>query len=389
MPAFARSGRYILRYLPSYQEVPRGTAFSRVFRPGARLVMTLVLMYDNDRATGCPGCGTSDNGTAGITQKCDCASAYTRAKDLEHHILTLPAHSSQFGQPDLGHPESSATSTLGETPHTQKLNQDVEPAFCEGSNHLPMMSYNDVCNIKNVDFSTPPMVLITDLWGHLYFVPWSMVQTTTALLFVLNHFSAGGPVMSWKVDYCLMDDNDEEITPENWTQIAYPGMSIRLRLNYEHTGRSLRERFVSKIKTEISTCPSTLPRCDLDSVIAHLCLTIGAAASQEDLRQLIIETATASCGTNPCAMRKPHIESSASDPRRVCSLCRRRFSTAARLIKHVHSHLVPLRCPEECAACEKTHLPYFMDEDVAGRRDRQTAEIVSDQKEVVACRCSL
>ncbi|GAB7328780.1 hypothetical protein MBLNU13_g00675t2 [Cladosporium sp. NU13] len=304
IPAFARNGRYTLRYFPSYQEVPRGTAFSRVFRPGARLVMTLVIMYDNDRAIGRPSCGMSDNGTAGITQRCPCGSAYTRAKDLVDHILMLPAHSTQYAQPESGNADSSAVSTLGEPPYAQTLEQGEESVFCEDSNHPPILVYDDVRNIKNVDFSTPPMVLITDLWGHSYFVPWSMVQRTDGLMFVLNHFPAGARVLSWEDDYCLMSEKEEEITPANWPQTAYPGMCIRLCLSYKDTGRSLRERFVSKIENELSTFPSTLPRCDPDSVIEHLCLKLGATVSHQELRRLITDTVAALCETKLYAKKK-------------------------------------------------------------------------------------
>lgn len=381
MPAFARNGRYTLRYFPSYQEVPRGTAFSRVFRPGARLVMTLVIMYDNDRAIGCPSCGMLDNGTAGITQRCPCGSAYTRAKDLVDHILMLPAHSNQYPQPESGNADSSAVSTLGEPPYAQTLEQGEESVFCEDSNHPPILVYDDVRNIKNVDFSTPPMVLITDLWGHSYFVPWSMVQRTDGLMFVLNHFPAGARVLSWEDDYCLMSEKEEEITPANWPQTAYPGMCIRLCLSYKDTGRSLRERFVSKIENELSTCPSTLPRCDPDSVIEHLCLKLGVTVSHQELRRLITDTVAALCETKLYAEKTPSDGCSEPNLRRVCSLCRKQFSTAALLTKHIHSHLVPLRCPDACEVCDETDLPYFMNEDVPARsRDNRDAGTVSDYR---------
>lgn len=93
LPNFARAGRYMLRYLPTYEEVPRGSKFMQVFRPHARLIMPLLLSYDDQNVDICPACHYTNNITGKFTQQCSvCGVVYTRSMQSYTHIIMQPAH---------------------------------------------------------------------------------------------------------------------------------------------------------------------------------------------------------------------------------------------------------------------------------------------------------
>jgi hypothetical protein len=374
LPTFARTGQYVLRYLPSLREVPRGTPFSLAFRPGARLVMTLIMMYDESYADSCPHCRVPDTGVEAVAQRCSCGTAYTRAKDPTSHVLMLPSHSSVLKELGSRHVDSSASMEADNSSGTPDVEHINDADLC-GDLAVPL--YDDV-NAKNVDFSTPAMVIVIDLLGYLYSVPWRNISSVDGLYFFLQYFPAGGSVLKWQDDYCIMDDTALEITPENWTEVAYPGISLKLYPFHQNLGHNMCQLMVPKIEVECLAWLSKTPRIDLDSLVSHLYLAIGAFDSQRQLQELIVDTATKFC---PGSHREALVNSSRSTTARrccACSFCRKQFSTSIGLAKHVQLHLLALRCPSLCVSCDEGNLPYFMGEIVSERgRDREDSAAVS------------
>jgi hypothetical protein len=323
------------------------------------------MKYDESCADGCPHCRIQDGGLEHITQRCSCGISYTRAREPRNHILMLPGHPTILADPDLPRPRASTSADAESSTRVSVPGPAVKPAHYK---KFSVPRFDDICNVKNVDFATPPMVLITDLLGYLYSVPWRIVRDTDGLCFFLDNFVCGGPVLAWQHDYRVFDDTDMEVTPENWTELGYPGISLELQSCFGEKGPGLRQVFVSKIETECKAVVSKRPMDSLDSVIKHLHLTIGASDSQHELRQLIVETATALCQSGSHAVWSGALQRTTARRPEVCLICCKQYSTWENLAKHARSHLVALRCPDDCVICDDSDLPYFMYEDVARRK---------------------
>ena len=326
--------------------------------------MTLIMMYDESHADGCPQCRTQDGGVEFVTQRCSCGTAYTRAKEPRNHFLMLPGHSSILA--DLDIPNSRASTSADAEDATRALNYGpmVKPAHYE---KFSVPCFDDICNVKNVDFAAPPRVFITDLLGYMYSVPWRVVSGTDDLCFFLHNLTSGGPVLIWQRDYRVFDDTDTEVTPENWTELAYPGICLQLHSCHGKNGHGLRQVFISKIETEFKEAVSKHSMDSLDTLIQHLCLTVGASDSQYERRQLIVETVTALFQPGSRAARSGLLQRTTTRGPKVCSFCREIYPTWKALATHAKSHLVALRCPGECVICDDSDLPYYRTEDVAGR----------------------
>jgi hypothetical protein len=325
--------------------------------------MTLIMMYEESYVDSCPHCRTSDTGIEAITQRCSCGTAYTRAKDPTSHVLMLPSHSSVLEELGSQHIEPSASAEADDSPGTPNVEHMNDPDLCR-DHTVPL--YDDL-NAKNVEFSTPAMVVVTDLLGYLYSVPWRNIDSIDGLYFFLQFFPAGGSVLEWQDDYRIMDEAELEITPENWTDVAYPGISLKLYPCHPEFGRNICQFMVPKIEAECLAWLSKTPKIDLDRLISHLCLTIGAFDSQRQVQQLIVDTATTFCLGRSCAALLKTSQPITAEKCCACLFCHKQFSTTIGLAKHVQSHLVALRCPGLCVSCDEGNLPYFMGESVSER----------------------
>jgi hypothetical protein len=325
--------------------------------------MTLIMMYDGTYANSCPHCRAPDSGVSAITQRCACGTAYTRAKDCTDCVIMLPSHSSVLT--DLASEDTDPSAYVASDDASGCSNDEHmdDSARC-GDYVVPF--YDDV-NAKNVDFSTPPKVLVTDLLGFFYFVPWRHVSTVDGLTFFLQYFPAGGSVLTWQDDYRVVDDTEFEITRENWSEVGYPGISLKLCPCRREAGHNLCQTIISKIEAECLTRLSKTPEVGIDSLISHLCLAIGAFDSQRQLRQLIVDTTTALCLDNNRAVLVNSARPVTVNQHWPCLICPKQFSTTTGLAKHVQSHLAALRCPGPCVSCEESDLPYFMGEVVSER----------------------
>lgn len=128
----------MLRRLPTYQEVPRGTPYKRVFRSGARFVLTLIMMYDDSHADTCPGCHSRDGGVEDITKLCSWGVVYTRARAPNEHIIMLPSHSALLEETNsdttlsdarVTRCERVASSIYGPTVPQEDLHSPEVPVF--------------------------------------------------------------------------------------------------------------------------------------------------------------------------------------------------------------------------------------------------------------------
>ena len=288
MPEFVRKGQYVLRQLPSYREIPHGTPFSLAFRPGVHLAMSLIMMYDEKYAEKCPCCPTADLGIENVTQLCPRGTAYTRAKDHTQHITMLPSHFSLQEEHSCGCIHSCAY--VEAKPFVDATNHECLGDSHPSENHA-VPSFDDFLSVKHVDFSTPPMVLITDLFGYLYSVPWRIVKSVEGLSFFLKHFSAGGSILTWQDDYRVSNDTNTDVTSENWTELGYPGMSLKLHACPQDIGQVIKHKIMGKLPEVLSN-----PTCERSyDTIAYLCKALGAFNTHWEFRQLIMETATTFC----------------------------------------------------------------------------------------------
>lgn len=375
LPEFVRSGHYVLRDCSTYREVPLGSRYAQIFRPGARLVMTLTLRYDEGYADCCPRCQMPDRGVEDITTPCHCGIVYTRAKQPKSFVIMLPSHSSLLDAP--GHGASLFDTCIPEETNSPlpvfgpMLEQAEEAA-------VDTPTFNDAANIKNVDFSAPPMVMVKDLLGFVYLVPWHIARTLDGIRFFLKWCTAGGRILGWPRDCMIFDEFENQLTPDNWLVLAQPGSLLTMRLReFAGTG-TLRQLFASRVSSILSASRLTLRHDNITAATEEACLLIGAADAQAQLKDFIRSAVTAewlSAG-QPTVPEEPNIVDEASHCR--CLICCREFEASFILAKHAQSHLAPLRCQDECVSCDATNLPYFLGEDVSQRDcDERSRSVVS------------
>lgn len=201
----ARTGQYVLRYLPSYREAGMNTDFASAFRLGARIVMSLLLMYDESCADGCSGCHTQDPAAKGQTTRCSCGVAYTKTTNTTQTIILAPAcRAAQQGRyydrnPDAVDQEPMPPIAYGPVP---AVSEEIRWA---------VQTFHSAGNIMNVDFSRPSMVSLIDLFGFRYYVPWSIAKSSKLMVFVLRWFTAGGAIFTRSNDYIFVHEGITEV----------------------------------------------------------------------------------------------------------------------------------------------------------------------------------
>jgi len=358
LPSFAREGRYSLRYLHTHEEVSHGALFAQVFRPYTRLIMPLVVSYEDQHADTCPGCRSHCDTDSSPTLRCACGVVYTRLSRSEDHIRMQPAHRKPFHQLVQAvapmDPISAQLSPMVDPPARHQSSTDKKPRF------------KFVKNIKNVDFSAPRMVSVRDLLGFMYTVPWRMVRTTEKVTFFLRRFTAGGSLFDWTRDYIVVDDDaNKELTVANWETTAYPGISVALRPRDSCDQATLRQNLVTRIQDMLSRSAQTPRKQDFQDVVDEMCLLMGGTSAQIELRSFV--EAAVNVQWLIQSTRHPTPTQPETFPS-ICLICRKEFSALVDLAKHAQCHLTVLRCEGHCNACDRQRLPFFVDENVSERR---------------------
>ncbi|GAB7328405.1 hypothetical protein MBLNU13_g00377t1 [Cladosporium sp. NU13] len=267
LPNFARAGRYLLRYLPTYEEVPRGSRFMQVFRPDARLIMPLLLSYDDQNVDICPACHYPNDITGKFTLQCG------------------PAHRKLLAD------SREAKATVDEEivhPPAPVVQDALERLQLFPTNNIPR--FKIVQNVENVDVSSARMVSVLDLLGYMYVVPWHMVRTAEQMRFFLRFLTAGGSVLDWTHDYVIVDDEDTELTPANWESGAHHGISVTLHLGNRDGLVALQDMLRSKIRGILSTSAPTFRGQGIRDVVEKVCLLVGASKAQFEIRNLVRDT---------------------------------------------------------------------------------------------------
>lgn len=363
LPRFARAGRYLLRYLHAFKEVPRGAIFAQVFRPGSRLIMPLVVSYDDRHADICPGCQSPSNDSGEIsTLQCKCGVVYTRSSRSQDRILMLLAHRKLLHQSTKPQPEGPTSQEVVQSKatkepliHQHRLPTDKPPRF------------EIVNNLKNVDFSAPRMILVLDLLGYMYMVPWRMVRSAEKMMFFLQRFVAGGSILVWSCDYVIVDDKDMELTAANWETSAYPGISIALHPRTLSGDAALRQTLMSRIQDLLSSSTRIYRDDIFGDALEQVCLLVGATSAQYEMRSLVKEVVAACFHKTTLTHHTSPSEGtrSGTKPLSICLICRHIYPTCLDLAKHTGCHLIALRCERACDICDEQKLPYFADEDVS------------------------
>lgn len=380
LPNFARAGRYLLRYFPTYEKVPRGSLFTQAFRPGARLIMPLLLSYDDKNVDICPACHAPNDTTGSSTSQCGvCGLVYTRSKQSYTHIIMEPAHRGPITEP------SEAKSTADEETVNQRT--PIVPNALERPQKLPtndVPRFKIVQNVKHVDVSSPRMMLLFDLLGYIYIVPWHMVETAEQMAFFLRFFTAGGLKLVWSLDYVVLDDRNIELTPANWEAGAYPGISITMRLKNQDGLIALRNTLISKIQGVLSTLAPTFQGKRLEDLVEEVCLLVGASKAQIEMKCLVRKTVVAHLDN----YRKCHYSSSSvvvqdrsiSSP--SCLICHEACATSLDLAKHARCHIMALRCAGVCNVCDTEESPSLAKDDVSQRHRQGLSEPRVEQPSV-------
>lgn len=372
LPKFARAGRYLLRYLSTYDEVPCGSIFTLVFRPGARLIMPLLVSYDDKNVDFCPACRSPNDNTEKSTLQCGvCELVYTPSKVSFTHITMQPAHRKSLSE------SSEAETTVNEEiihPPVPVVSDALERLQC-----LPASNdfrFKIVQNFKHVDVSSPRMMLVLDLLGYMYTVPWHMVRTADQMDFFLQFFTAGGLILDWTHDYVVVDDRNSELTPANWESGAHPGISITLHLKNRGGPIALRKMLTSKIEDVVSASALAIRGQGLQDSVDKVCLLVGASNAQFEMKGLVRE-AVVSHWTNRnagyCSSRLLAVETRPV-PAPSCLICHKILFTSPKLAKHALCHLISRRCEEDCSTCNAKDPLYFGNEDASQRRGNCATE---------------
>jgi hypothetical protein len=360
LPLFAREGRYLLRYLQTYEEVPHGAVLNQVFRPDARLVMSLVVSYDDRHADVCPGCRSLSDTTSSSTLRCACGVVYTRLSRSQDHIRMQFAHRKPLQQLEQA--------TTPQTQASAQLPSRVDPLV--DLRQLPTdrgPRFEIVKNIKNVDFSPPRMVFVRDLFGFMYIVPWRMVRTAEQVIFFLRQFTAGGSMLDWSRDYITVDDTNRELTVTNWETDAYPGISVALKLRDMCDEATLRQTLVSRIQDVLPLSAQTLRKHDFRDLVDEMCLLVGGTSAQIELRSLVEAAVNVQWLIQSAHDPTPMQAESAS--KSTCLICRQDFPTLIDLARHARTHLTTLRCQCDCDTCDRQSLLQTAKEDAGGHQE--------------------
>lgn len=371
LPNFARAGRYLLRYLPTYEEVPCGSIFAHVFRPNAHLIMPLLLSCDEHNAEFCPVCQRRNEPSGKLTVECECGLVYTPSSQSRAHIIMQLAHRKPLDE-------------LTEVRTTTNVNTAREPASTGPDSlgrlrRLPIRDqprFKMVQNIKHVDFSEPPTILILDLLGCTYSVPWPMVSTAEKMKFFLQVFTAGGSVLDWGRDYILVDHREAELTAEKWALNMYPGISITLQLRDLDGQDSLRQTLVSRVRNLLSLSTQISRTSEISETVEQIYLMVGATSAQIEMRALVKEAVRAQRYNRPRRCENPTLPNTSSLS--VCRICQQEYPTFLELAKHARCHLTVLKCERGCDTCDQQELPNLLDEDVDGRaKDTRSSSMMS------------
>ncbi|KAM0722482.1 hypothetical protein Q7P37_001923 [Cladosporium fusiforme] len=365
LPYLAGSGQYVLRRLPTYKEVPRGTSLASAFRPGSRLVMTLCMGYDDEYANQCPGCEHPDDGVEDVSKDCPCGILYTRAIEPKTIILMLPAHSNPLEQPSHPHQKCRECGSEQSSPQEAFCGPDPKPLPLEA---WEIPTFHDIDTVKNVDFATPLMTSVTDLLGYTYMVSWHVIRRVERFSFFLRWFPAGGQLFHWPQDYDLVDDIGHELNEENWAANTYPGISIKLILRAHVCNLNIDEEFGLRIADALLTSNVISHAGDLEDATERVCSFLGVVQSQTEVKK-IVSKSVATFLQRPSQLSSTSQALAIGVSHSLCLICRRDFKAYSALKKHVQSHLVALRCPGDCGPCDRTDLPYFVGEDVAQRQN--------------------
>lgn len=363
LPYLAHSGHYVLRRLPSYKEVPHSAPLASVFRPGSHLVMTLIMGWDDKYERCCPGCDNPDEGVENVTYNCRCGVLYTRAIEPKEHILMLPAHTKAVEQPDDSHHTCDDREFEQRAPRSMFHGPGPKPIQQEAWD-LEVPPFHDVTVAKNVDFATPAMVCLTDLFGYIYMVPWRVIRQAAGLTFFLQWFTAGGPLFQWSQDYHLLDDDGTVLREEIWETHAYPGISIKMVRRHDGCNKTLREEITSRIEYALSTSHLVSKTSSIDDAVHNACLLFSTAPSQTEVREAILDSVSAFLQKSPRSDSPSCKAPTIDESRKFCLICRKGLRTHLAFKDHVRSHLYALRCSKDCVACDTAGLPSVIGKDV-------------------------
>jgi hypothetical protein len=246
------------------------------------------------------------------------------------------------------------------------------------------------------------MILVLDLLGVMYMVPWRMVMTAEKLRFVLRRFIAGGSILDWTRDYIVVDKK-KEVTLADWESAAFAGISIALRTQESADYAGLRATLKPKIRDVLCTSARNLQKCDLEDAVEEVCLLVGATNAQAEMRTLVEDAVASKWYKGSKRRHTPPVrvthqtETTLSS---ICLICNHDHTALLDLVKHTRCHMTALRCEGVCDTCDEQGSPYFAEEDVSQRhkgrqsRTRVDGAVVVDVKKIgpptgswVCCSC--